>query len=266
MSNCMLGVPFIYDNIPSEIYGLSLVFINQDYNFVPSGSGFEVISEQLVRSPYQKHLGEIQSPILEFPITIYCNEDMDVFKQVEMKNWLFGQYGYKKLQICSDDYKTFFFNCKLFPNQDIIFTAFEGFECTVQCNSPYAQEFIKTKTFSNPTKQFYDILFNSLSGDVGYMYPTVELKTTINNNAVQIINKSDNNRVFEFTGLQGEETIFIDNQKKIIRSSTGLNRLTSFNKKFFRLHRGVNELQVIGTCEYIKITYQNVKRLGGAVY
>jgi phage-related protein len=98
------------------------------------------------------------------------------------------------------------------------------------------------------------------------MYPIIELKTTINNNSIRIINKSDNNRAFEFTGLQGGETLFVDNQKKIIRSSTGLNRLSNFNKKFFRLHRGVNELQIIGTCEYIKITYQNVKRLGGAVY
>ena len=83
------GFHFIYDGIPSEIYGISLVFIDQDFNFVPSGSGIELQLDQVSRSPEKIILGEVQSPVLEFPITIFADEPMDVFKQIEIKNWEF---------------------------------------------------------------------------------------------------------------------------------------------------------------------------------
>lgn len=262
---CGYPFPFILDGIASEIYGLSIVFIENDYNFVPSGSQVSLQTDRVDNSAETFIMNEIQDIPLEFPVEI-IGDDMDLFKQTEVKNWLYGKLGYRKLQICNENYNTFYFNCKLMAQQDIVFGQPNGFRFNVVCDSPLAWEFPRIVKYEFPNRQYYDFLFNNESGDLGNMFPIVEFKTTIGNTNFSLINKSDNNRTFTFSAIQGNETIIVDNKNKIITSSTGLQRLQNFNKKFFYFIRGVNEVQAVGTCEYLKITYVNARRLGGAVF
>ena len=263
---CGIPYPFILDGIASEIYGLSIVFINNDYNFVPSGSQVNLQTDRVDNSAETFIMNEIQDIPLEFPIEI-IGENMDVFKQVEVKRWLYGKFGYRKLQICSEDFaNTFYFNCKLMAQQDIVFNDPNGFTFNVVCDSPYAWEFPRIVRYEFPNQQIFSFLFNNESGDLERMNPIVEFQTTISNTSFSLVNKTDDNREFKFTGLQGNEIITVDNKNKIITASSGLQRLGNFNKKFFRLLQGVNEIQAVGQCEYLQITYQNARRLGGAVY
>jgi hypothetical protein len=215
-------------------------------------------------------LNETHGQVLEFPVEIY-GSSMDVFKQIEIKNWLYGKPGYHKLQICIDHHNTFYYNCKLIATTDIVFGAPNGFRFNVVCDSPGAWEFPKTVTYKFPTHSYYNFLFNNISGDSDYMRPIIEFKTMTNTYNFSLKNNSDidstgNARTFSFTNIQGNEIITVDNKNKIMTSSSGLYRLDNFNKKFFRLKRGVNEITAIGSCEYMKITYQNFRRLGAAIY
>ena len=47
------------------------------------------------------------------------------------------------------------------------------------------------------------------------------------------------------------------NQLKQITSSLGLNRYSNFNKNFFRLLQGNNNIAITGNVESFKIIYKN---------
>jgi phage-related protein len=105
-------------------------------------------------------------------------------------------------------------------------------------------------------------VFNNKSDDKGaYLYP--KLVITMNNSGgnVTITNSSDASRVFSFTGLLTSEVITIDNSLQQITSSTGLLRMSNFNKKFFRLIPEINNLRFQGNIASIDMTYQFVAKI-----
>lgn len=258
-------LPFIFDGKPSEVFGLTIAFQEVDPYSAPSGSGLEQITDSINNSAEQYIFAEKQTPVLEFPIEFF-GDKMDVFHQRSVKEWLFGQNGYKKLQICMDNYSTIYFNCKIKTDTDYIAGSPYGLRCTIVCDSPYAWEFPKTKHYYFPNHQYYDCEFFNMSSDLNELYPLLKFKLAPASNGITIINKSDHNREFKFKNLMASEEITVDNKSKIITSSTGLSRFDNFNKKFFRLKRGFNHLQIVGACEYLSIIYQNNIRIGGGIH
>lgn len=69
-----------------------------------------------------------------------------------------------------------------------------------------------------------------------------------NNTGISIVNISDGGRTFSFTGLSELEQLYINNDKKQIISSTNNFRFSKFNKNWFRLTYGENQLLVSGKC------------------
>jgi hypothetical protein len=80
----------------------------------------------------------------------------------------------------------------------------------------------------------------------GYVYPKIDFTTSSTTTSFSIKNINDNDRLFSFTGISGNENLIIDNDRKIISSSTSLNRLQKFNLNWFRLKTGFNNLVVNG--------------------
>ena len=78
---------------------------------------------------------------------------------------------------------------------------------------------------------------------------------------ITITNRSDNNRVFSFTGLSPSEILTVDNSLQQISSSTDLKRMSNFNKKFFRLIPGINTIRFKGNVSSIAMTYQFVAKI-----
>jgi tRNA A37 threonylcarbamoyltransferase TsaD len=74
----------------------------------------------------------------------------------------------------------------------------------------------------------------------------IELKNT--NTAISLVNLSNDNYTFSFSGLTIGEVLTINNQKKRIESDKSTNRFDKFNKNWFKLIRGVNNIQVTGKC------------------
>ncbi|CAH0122563.1 hypothetical protein PAE9249_05135 [Paenibacillus sp. CECT 9249] len=78
----------------------------------------------------------------------------------------------------------------------------------------------------------------------------------IGNGDVSIVNTSDGNREFTFTGLVDEETVYVNNEREHIETSlTAKYRYSHFNDQYLDFPPGVNLLRVRGNAK-IQFRYE----------
>lgn len=261
------GIPFIWDGTASEVYGLSLMSINSYSIEGSAGSGVELITDEIVKCPELLFLGAKQLPVLEFSLEFISESDMDIYKQIQIKDWLFGKLGYKKLQICLEGFDTYYFNCQLKADKDYCppCNNYRGFKCNVICDSSFAWQNIKKKTIPHNGANYSTYRFNNVSADSEDLKPII--KFTVGSDAkFKIVNKSYNDLTFEWNNLQSGEVITCDCKTGIITSSTGLKRFSNFNKNFMRMKKGLNNLEFWYNATSVSFEYKNAIRLGGVFY
>jgi len=66
-----------------------------------------------------------------------------------------------------------------------------------------------------------------------------------------------------FTGLSAGEVLTVDCARGILSSSTGLRRMSNFNKKFVKLVHEENVLVLNGDISSLVITHQEAVKVGG---
>ena len=91
----------------------------------------------------------------------------------------------------------------------------------------------------------------------------------LNGISVSYIEKAvDYNVTTNFAHLSSDDTVYVDNESMIITLNDTVTEdiFSKFNKKFFKIPRGMNTISVYGTADYMYIMYQNAKRLGGSYY
>lgn len=255
------GYSFIFDGVPSQTYGLRIVsFESASYRY-EGGSSMEIVRSKAARSLKTKILSATPANPLEFEIEVMCEYELSTAQAVLVKDWLFGHLEYKTFQIMREDLSGYYFNCLFNDPEDIQINGNNGWKFKVICDAGGAWE--KPRTLHFVPTSGGTIVVNNQSGNNDYTYPSVSF--TLANDATEVVltNESDNSRQFSFTGLTGGETITIDGDTKIIRSSLGANRLGNFNKKFLRLVRGANIIKVDGNLSSLDITIENFRRLGG---
>ncbi|MBQ6144028.1 MAG: hypothetical protein IJI84_06110 [Clostridia bacterium] len=229
-----LGNYFNFAGINSKDFGLKIVSINGNLTDIPSGSGYEYQTVSAIRNPKKLFLGLKESNALEFSIEIVSENPIDLPTFLRIKQWLFGNIGYQKLQIESEWYEDFYFNCILKPTEDIKFGGeCFGVRCTVECDSSYAYTFPTTKTYTFDSSIMNPFEFDNLSAEIYGLRPIIEFKLSNSGKDFKILNLKTN-RIFEMTNLSPNEIITVDNQNEIITSNTGLNR-------FKNLSRGKNQ-------------------------
>lgn len=258
---------FMYGDKFSQLYGLKI--LNFDSSGLYSGVGssdVEIYSQQVMRKAKPYYLGRSQSKILQFPLTFGTNIPVTGMERDLIQNWLFGETTYKKLLIVQDDLEGAWFNCFLTNPVPMYIANFNyAFQCTVTCDSPFAYSPLRTvtRTFAGDNIVQFDCTIFNRSSDKDYLYPNLTFELNSVGNSFSLTNANDNDREFLFSNLSPNETITVNNDLQILTSSTGLHRLDSFNKKWFRLVPGTNLIHVesgIGTCT---ITYYDRKKIGG---
>ena len=254
---------FTFDGIPSEHYGLHLMEIGGKAGQGSfDGAKLELYTDSVYRRATQYLLGVSYKEPLKFKISFASYEPIDRFKLSQIQKWLFGHAEYKKLQIMQEDLQYVYFNCVLNnPSITTIDNNIYGLTCDVVCDAPWAWEFERTYSY-NITLNPQNIVFQNKSDNNDYTYPTIKVTCNKANGTISIINKTDENREFKLTGLSVGEEITVNNELQIITSSLGLNRLSNFNKKFFRLLPNVNALEVKGDVSKVEIKYKNAKKVG----
>jgi phage-related protein len=227
----------------------------------------EIMSQKLFRRSTPYFFGSSPSPVLSFEMSAFSEEEIDADLFQLIQKVFFSSRTYKRLQIDQYDLQNTYFSCIL-NNPKIVRVGnlLSGIKFDVNCNSPFAFKFPKTVVY-NYTVPVVDntITFNNDSDDTGgYLYPSTIQTCNSFGGDISITNLDDSNRVSLLTGLLPNEIITIDSSLQTISSSTGLKRLSLFNKKFLRLVPGLNRLRIQGATSQFSMTTQSVsKKIGG---
>lgn len=256
---------FVYAGKVSEEYNLEIANIDGGGVTSNSSSGqVDIIKQMLFRRPRPYFYGVYYSDSLVFPVSFFSPDEITAVDASQISSWLFGNLEYKDLAIIQPDMDSFYIRC-IFTNPQTVRAGnvIVGFNCDCICDSQFAYEYEKTTTYSfSGSPSGSPITFYNFSDYQGYLNPTVEFTMSGSGN-FSIVNTSDNNRAFTFTGLSGSEIVTVNNDLCIIESSLGVTRLSAFNKNFLRFVPGVNRLTVTGNISELNITYQFLKRIGG---
>jgi len=260
-----LGTNFIFDEIPSEFFNLYLGENNGSGESSSQGSSsVEPYLQEVYRRPSPYLFGVQQKPVLSFQLSAFVPNHLTAPDFEAVNKWLFGHMQYKKLRIVQEDMTYIYFNCVLKnPQFERAGNYLRGFSCTVDCDSPWGWSFPKTETFSFGDAYYTStqVIINNVSENNFYTYPLINIEMNIFGGTASIINESDLNRQFLFTGLSSVETIVIDNDRQIIDSDSGA-RLSDFNKNWMRLKPGKNILDISGNISEISFVYSPARKVG----
>lgn len=263
------GRSFVYNNVPSELYGLYIMDIDTNaINASMGSSSMDIQEQKIYRKATPYFYGSTPSPKLEFDFSAYSTDEIDAVQFEAIQRWLFSSRNYKRFAIDQYDIQDIYFNV-IFNDPKIqrVGNLIQGFSCKATCDSPFALKYPKTTTYSYLASvvDSTEIYYNESDDTGDYLYPT-ELIITMNNSGgnVTITNLDDSNRVVSFTGLSPSEILTTSPLYQTMSSSTGLKRLGNSNKKFLRLVPNKNRLRIQGNVSSVVMVNQFVaKKIGG---
>lgn len=173
------GCYFEYNGISSERYNLMLFYKdNQDDDF-NSGGEFTLKTGNIPYSHEQLYYGkDFSENPLEFEVEIINPDDDIPFRQlIEIKNWLFGQDGWKMLYL-TDEWQQYGLKCIFEPISDITrVDGYRGLKCKLRNASPFWYGKPRSITLNNS-----DITENLVLNDT---YGVVEFEIP-NNDSVEM--------------------------------------------------------------------------------
>lgn len=263
------GNTFQFDNQSSEVYGLRIVNFDNGVSDGDGGSEPQIFSKWMINRTKNYFYGIAKNIPLKITMTLAAENPIDAEQRGLISKWLLARHDYLPLIIDQDDMLSIQYDClftKLVPK-------FIGNECRAitisgECSSPFGYQYqqILTKNYSGSA--VVNETFNYLvqSDDDGYIYPDISFKTSSTSGGsscwIALTNNTDASRVFSFTGISGSETITVSNDLGIISSSTGLLRMSKFNKNFFRVISGNNIINISGSLVNFTMTSKAPKKAG----
>lgn len=261
---------FIFNGTMSQELGLTISSSGPESS-TDSGSGVTLITQKTYRRPQNYLLGVEQAPVLTFPISFNSESKINATFATFIEKKLFGQMGYKNLQVIQPDTMDYYWRCSFTDANKIKTVGGEivGWDVNCTCDAPWGWSFPRTiiyptsSTFYNPPIANISIPYNNRSGNNDYSFPSIQFTMGVSGGNFSITNTTDNSRIFSFTGLSANEVITVDNNLKIITSSTGLSRFGKFNLNFFRVVSGLNNLLFSGVVKQVKITATDAQKIGG---
>ena len=255
---------FIFDGIASADMGLYIVRMNDGFvdNPFAGGKNLKIESRRNKVNPY---FYGVEKSVLEFSLQLtLLDENLQpkewtAAERMVVAKWLFHD-TYKAFQTADDLGKVYY---GIFTKDSNIATVNgTGYlEVNFQTNSYCAWSPVTYSTFDlwNNTETGTIIEVENLSNVNNIYLPKIEIEMKHSDLesdlTVQLINLSNNNLDFSFTGLYYDEIISVDNENKIILTSypVHINPYELFSKNWMKLVYGVNQIQVFGKC---KITFE----------
>jgi len=263
------GCEFIFDEIPSRNYDLRILNFDSGNGTKGAGSEANVIQKEVLRRPVPYYYGRTTNKNLEFDLTIGSANPIPSEDRGAIYRWLLSRMGYKTLKIVQSDMSSLNFN--------VIFTESEneyignlnyGMTLHAYCDSPwaYSNSYTKSLAYSGSALVNENFTIMNTSDDEDYIFPLITFTTSGIGTSFSITNLSlaslDVNTC-SFNPLSANETISMDCDRQLFVSSTGLRRMSSFNKWFFRLAPGLNSINVSGGITSFAMTYKFARKIGG---
>lgn len=196
------------------------------------------------------HYGAKLIDHLEFSMTI-LNKHGGYYTPMEIQliqGWLFGRIKPNKFIIYDDCGEEHNYECWLISPEKIkIGYNVIGWNFIVRCTSTYSLTDLKTETI-NCLSDTNIIKYRNRSSVEDYVYPEMNIKLDNNTSSIEIINKSDNNRIFRISNVRKGEEIYVNNDLGYMDTKSGDNILDNFNLDYFRVVNGINDLTINGKC------------------
>jgi predicted phage tail component-like protein len=228
--------------------GLSIVRIQSGMINRPYTSGKDILESYPNNVLYPYFFGVKHQP-LQFSVTFSTlDSNMDSDKLHQIANWLF-QNKYKGF-ISSDNPSRMYY-CMAVNQIDFITNGSDQGYFTVdfRCRDGFAWSLPLFETFDLSGITTPEVIqLTNFSNVIDYVHPEVEFELKSTNTGISLININDDGKEFKFTALNQLEEMYVNNDKRLIISSTGLNRFGKFNNGWFRLVRGINNITVTGKC------------------
>lgn len=258
------GNSFVFDGKPSQVYNIFITNMEGGENTSSGSSNVSLKTNSIFRRSVPYFYGSTQDTVLSFRCAVTSPEEILADESRAIQRWLFGHSQYKKLQIVQNDMEMFYYNCFLTEPETLrIGNQIHGFSFTVVCDAPWAWAYEKssTKTYAvELASESYT--FQNTSDDNDYLYPDFVITMNAFGGYLSLTNNSDNGRIFLIEDLAAGEVLTIDNSRGILTSSTGLRRLSSFNKNWFRLVSGRNNLVLLGNISSLVMSYKTARKVG----
>lgn len=214
---------FEYAGVSSQPYNLMLCYISNSNTDFDSGGKFDLKTDTLPRSHETLLYGkDYSAQPLSFEVEIVnIDDNIPLEQMIEIKNWLFGQDGWKTL-VLHDEREDYFLKCIFEPADDIADGfGYKGVRCTLRNESPFWYGETKTISFNhsklkqttvnatvfwkanygNTTQAPYGILEIDLDDpnlvDVDY-YPTITVKDNRGGYTTAQVETYGDNTVYAF--------------------------------------------------------------------
>lgn len=142
---------FEYAGVYSGDYNLTMTYVENSYDKFDSGGTYEPVTDVLPNSAESLLYGlKYSENPLEFSIEIINIDDVISVEQMcTIKNWLFGQDGWKTLRLMDEDYRQYHLKCLFIPDEDIVDgSGYRGIRCTLKNVSPFWYGDEETITFT----------------------------------------------------------------------------------------------------------------------
>ena len=273
-----------------------MAYVSRNQDFI-TGAEYEPMIDSLPSRAESLLYGiKYSEKPLEFEVDIINPDETIPMKQMmEIKNWLFGQDGWKKLYIKSPDYENMYLKCLLLPENDIRDSSgYRGVRCKVKNISGFWYGKDEVITY---TKEQINALTNNGASLVDNKYVILhpEIKTQCKEKVFPILKfmavTADFNNYSKFTmnvhnnksdyesdfimdvslANQGKE-FEVDCEWAMCEMNGDYCELTSLNTDydFFYLEKGINDVAVnlkpngvYAVPSYLSFIYTPKLRVGG---
>ena len=287
---------FKYADIYSGKYNLIMAYVSRNQDFI-TGAEYEPMIDTLPSRAESLLYGiKYSEKPLEFEVDIINPDEAIPMKQmIEIKDWLFGQDGWKKLYIKSPDYENMYLKCLFLPENDIRDSSgYRGVRCKVKNISGFWYGNDEIITY---TKEQINALTNNGASLVDNKYVILhpEIKTQckekvfpilkfmavtadFNNYSTFTMNVHNNKSDYESDFImdislanQGKE-FEVDCEWAMCEMNGDYYELTSLNTDydFFYLEKGINDVAVnlkpngvYAVPSYLSFIYTPKLRVGG---
>ena len=248
---------FTYDGVFSGTFGVRIASIATEYIQDTAPFNYIVHAVKTHKRKRFSFAGIENEDMPKYEFSIISETAIPDLIRRELLSWLVGRNGFRKLQFHQADYQNIEYNC-IFAQTGLKFINgnCHGINLTAIFDSPYCYGRPNKKTVRSDGFDWVNIkLINDSDILDDYVYPIVKFNANglTDDNSLSVINLSDKanpHRVFEYGITMPTETVTIDNELRIITSNIGGDKLGQFNKNWLRLMPGVNELRlrINGVC------------------
>ena len=238
-----------------------LVYESSAFGSVSTGAEYEAVTDVLPKASDHLLYGlKYTDKPLSFGIEILSlDNEIPIDKIDEVKEWLFGQDGYKRF-VTIDERRNYYLNAILIPDEDIIdVQGLRGFRCTLQNASGF---WYKDEEVSfNNLSAVHSINVKTVKDF--FVFPNIEIK-------LKPFSKAMKNDVFHLTILGSNGTIYLsDTNISIIPPSNFspplkmINGVNIINFSAYWMNEQDKKESIVPYIESLTYRYKTLHRLGG---